>query len=218
VIDLRGATAGVPESARFYPAVPADTGIPSRGFGFDLGGHVYLFQFGPARIGVGVDLYRLRGTASPAPPTDDDDDDEDDDEDDDDSSGSSSSASAAGAPEFPDITATITTIAPQVSVNFGGRSGWSYLSAGLGRAHVTTARSAFEEGTAETRESGSVTSQNFGGGARWFTSDHMAFSFDIRFHLLSPGVGQPIAGKPGELTPGTPRTRIVTASVGISVR
>ena len=106
---------------------------------------------------------------------------------------------------------TITTIAPQISLNFGASTGWSYVSAGLGRAQVITERSSFNKGEAARLESGQVTSQNFGAGARWFTSDHLAFTFDIRFHLLSPGKSQ------GE-GPGTPRTRVVSASAGISIR
>ena len=197
VIDVRGSTVGAPQAPRFYPTVPTGTLIPTRAFGFDLGGHVYLFQLGPARVGVGADLFRLRGTASPPKPV---------------TTGSATTPPPApSARTTPDITASITTIAPQISLNFGNSTGWSYLSAGLGKAQVITERSSFDKGQAARLESGQVTSQNFGGGARWFTSDHLAFTFDIRFHLLSPGKPQ------GEIA-GTPRTRIVSASVGISLR
>ena len=27
---------------------------------------------------------------------------------------------------------------------------------------------------------------NYGGGARWFNSPHLAFTFDIRFYAISP--------------------------------
>lgn len=201
VFDVRGSTVGAPQAAGFYPAVPTGTLIPTRAFGFDLGGHVYLFQLGPARVGFGADLFRLRGTASPPKPV---------------TTRSTTTPPPApsappSAPTTPDITVSITTIAPQISVNFGGSTGWSYLSAGLGRAQVITERSSFDKGQAARLESGQVTSQNFGGGARWFTSDHLAFTFDLRFHLLSPG-------KPTDTVRGTPRTRIVSASVGISLR
>ena len=64
VVDLRGATSGVPNDTAFFPAgVSADTIVPARGFGFDVGGHVYLFALGPARLGVGLNYVRLRGTA-----------------------------------------------------------------------------------------------------------------------------------------------------------
>lgn len=201
VIDVRGSTVGAPQATGFYPAVPTGTLIPTRAYGFDLGGHVYLFQLGPARVGFGADLFRLRGTASPPEPV---------------TSGSAPRptpppSAPPSAPTTPDITVSITTIAPQISFNFGGSTGWSYLSAGLGRAQVSTERSSFDKGQAARLESGQVTSQNFGGGARWFTSDHLAFTFDIRFHLLSPG-------KPQGDVRGTPRTRIVSASVGVSFR
>ncbi len=192
VIDLRGSTIGAPQSARFYPPVPTGTLIPTRAWGLDLGAHVYLFRFGKARVGLGADVFRFRGTASPPAPVT--------------SKTAPPPSSPPSAPTTPDMTATITTVAPQVSLNFGSATGWSYFSAGLGRAQVITERSAFDKGQASRLESGQVTSQNFGGGARWFTSDHLAFTFDIRFHLLSPGIS------------GTPRTRIVSASAGISLR
>lgn len=206
VIDVRGSTVGAPQAAGFYPAVPTGTLIPNRAYGFDLGGHVYLFQLGPARVGFGADLFRLRGAASPPEPV---------------TSGSATTPQATSsptpsAPTTPDITVSVATIAPQISLNFGTSTGWSYLSAGLGRGQVITERSAFDKGLAGRRESGSVTSQNFGGGARWFTSDHLAFTFDIRFHLLSPGEAQEL--EPGTFVPGTPRTRVVSASAGISLR
>ena len=199
MIDVRGSTVGAPQSPRFFPPVPTGTVIPTRAFGFDLGGHVYLFQLGPARVGLGADLFRLRGTASPPKPAK--------------SASGTTPTPQPAAPTTPDMTMTITTVAPQLSLNFGGSAGWSYVSAGLGRAQVTTERSPFDKGGAQRRESGSVTSQNFGGGARWFTSDHLAFTFDIRFHLLSPGEARELVAGPG-----TPRTRIVSASAGISVR
>lgn len=202
VIDLRGSTIGVPKAPGFYPEVPAGTLIPSRAFGLDVGGHVYLFRLGPARVGLGADLFRLRGTAAPAAPEK-----------------SASGTTSTTRPEdqkTPDIKVTITTIAPQISLNFGASTGWSYVSAGFGRASIVSDRSLFDNGDAERRGSGQVSSLNFGGGARWFTSDHLAFTFDVRFHLLSPGKAQEI--EPGELGPGSPRTRIVSASAGISLR
>jgi hypothetical protein len=63
VIDLRGATSGLPNDTAFYPGLPPDTLVPARGFGFDAGGHVYLFALGPARVGLGANYVRVRGTA-----------------------------------------------------------------------------------------------------------------------------------------------------------
>lgn len=64
VLDVRGTTSGIPTSIGLYPTVPDGGSVPSRGFGFDAGGHVYLFNLGPARIGVGVNVIGVRGTAT----------------------------------------------------------------------------------------------------------------------------------------------------------
>ena len=204
VIDLHGVTAGLPQDAGFFPPVPTGTIIPARGFGVGVGAHIYLLKLGPGRLGVGASVFRVRGTASPPTPN----------------SGSSSSGTpATPAPATsPDVEATLTGIAPQLSFNFGSADGWSYVSAGLGRATLTTAASAFGGGTsgvaatpALDAESGTRSSVNFGGGARWFAKGRMAFSFDLRFHLVSAGAETATA-------PATPGTTVVAASAGISLR
>ena len=204
VIDVRGVTSAIPEDPSFFPPVPAATIIPSRGYGIDVGAHVYLVRLGAARLGVGANVLRVRGTASPPAPT----------------SGSTSTTTASSITPAtrPDVHATLTTIAPQLSVNFGNADGWSYVSAGLGRAQVATGSSAFggsESGAtltpARSADSGSRASLNIGGGARWFAKAHVAFSFDVRFHLVSAGAAK-------GTSPATPRTTLLTAAVGISLR
>lgn len=69
VIDVRGATSGIPTSIGLYPTVPTGGHVPSRGFGFDVGGHVYLFNLGAARVGLGVSVIGVRGTATDATAT-----------------------------------------------------------------------------------------------------------------------------------------------------
>jgi hypothetical protein len=69
VLDLRGATSAIPTSTGLYPNVPDGGSVPARGFGFDAGGHVYLFDLGPARIGLGVNVIGVRGTALDATAT-----------------------------------------------------------------------------------------------------------------------------------------------------
>ncbi|HKH72903.1 MAG TPA: hypothetical protein VKA59_16210 [Vicinamibacterales bacterium] len=66
VVDVRGATSGIPTSIGLYPTVPDGGSVPSRGFGYDVGGHVYLFNLGSARVGVGVSVTGVRGTATDA--------------------------------------------------------------------------------------------------------------------------------------------------------
>ena len=189
VIDVRGTTVSLPQDASFFPPVPTSTAVPSRGWGLDVGAHVYVAQLGAARLGIGGILVRARGTAAPARPA-------------------TTSGSTATAATTPDVAALWTSMAPQVSFNFGSRAGWSYLSAGIGRAKLTTRTSVFGPTPARLLDSGTRSSINFGGGARWFTGAHVAFSFDVRFHMVGAG---------GDVTP-TPRTTLVAASAGISLR
>jgi hypothetical protein len=109
----------------------------------------------------------------------------------------------------------LTVVGSQLSLNFGSRAGWSYLSAGLGRARLSTRASSFldeddedEITAARMVEHGSRSAVNFGGGARWFAKPRVAFSFDVRFHVIGAGGGE-------APTPGTTR---LAATVGVSVR
>lgn len=200
VIDVRGALSAIPQDAGFFPPVPTGTIIPARGFGVDAGAHVYLVQLGPTRLGIGASALRVRGTASPT-------------------AQASGSTSATPPPATtPDVNATLTILGPQLSFNFGSAAGWSYVSAGVGRAKLTAGTSAFGGGASGTPmtspqsvDSGTRSSTNVGGGARWFVTAHMAFSFDIRFHFVSASASEGAVA-------ATPRTALAIASVGISLR
>ncbi len=69
VVDVRGATSGIPTSIGLYPTVPEGGQVPSRGFGYDVGAHVYLFNFGAVRVGLGGNVIGVRGTATDADAT-----------------------------------------------------------------------------------------------------------------------------------------------------
>ena len=64
-IDVRGVTGPVPEQTVFYPPLDRTALIPGRGLGLDLGVHVYLLNLGPARLGIGADLFYVRGRTRP---------------------------------------------------------------------------------------------------------------------------------------------------------
>jgi hypothetical protein len=140
VFDFRGVTSGVPSSEAFLSDATGVT-LPTRGFGGGVGGHFYLIRIGPTRLGVGLDLMAVRGTAE-------------------------------------DVTTRLTAVDPQLSLNFGSGDGWSYLSAGVGVAHVSTDPSGISE---------TVQSFNWGGGARWFLGPHFGIGFDVRIRTLSAG-------------------------------
>ena len=191
VIDVRGTLGGFPRDTAFFTPVPTGTVVPTRGFGFDLGAHVYLFRLGPARLGIGANVLRVHHKTSPPEPT-------------------VAGTSTPPAPRtVPDVEATLTTLVPQLSFNFGTADGWSYLSAGYGRAEVNAATSG--TATAAVRESGPLSSINVGGGARWFRSPRFAVGFDVRFHILSARSQEPPLV-------GTPRSMVITASAGISLK
>jgi len=93
----------------------------------------------------------------------------------------------------PDATVNVQLLAPQLSFNFGTSNGWSYVSAGGGPARVESA---------ETFSTGNI---NAGGGARWFLNNHYGIGFDIRMYRL-------------DKKSTFPRTMLVAASVGVSVK
>ena len=109
-------------------------------------------------------------------------------------------------PDGPTLRKTFTALSPQVSFNFGTRDGWSYLSGGIGRSRLSlyaTGADAPAQPTANTL--------NYGGGVRWFTSNRMAFTIDIRIYAMSPIVGT-------SDTPWSPRMTQMTLNVGVSFR
>jgi hypothetical protein len=93
----------------------------------------------------------------------------------------------------------------QVSLNFGDRNGWSYLSGGMG---PVTFKSFLGE-TSPTAAAPNKMTINMGGGARWFFARHVAFMFDVRFYLIRPEV---VTGP----FPGRQRSRLVFLSGGVS--
>jgi hypothetical protein len=179
VVDVRGVTSPVPIDPAFYP--PLDSAfVPARGFGVDAGAHVYVFNFGPARVGFGANLVMLRGTASPPPPTVED----------------------GGSTAVQRLTVSMRMIAPQVSLNFGSHDGWSYLSAGLGAASMNAEATDVLPGR---HESGLLRSVNYGGGARWFLTERLAFGFDLRAHQIAAGAD-------------TPKVSVFAVAAGLSIR
>lgn len=105
------------------------------------------------------------------------------------------------------VRTTFSAVAPQLSFNFGTRRGWSYLSGGMAssRFHVATDPRADEP----DRRAKTI---NYGGGARWFTRPHLAFTFDVRVYAISP---QPAAGAGA---PATPRMTLLVVSVGVAIK
>jgi hypothetical protein len=191
VIDVRGVMSGAPGGSGFYPVVASTTIVPKRGFGVGGGAHLYPSRLGIARLGFGVEAMRMRGTATTPVATAT-------------STTTPSAASASGA----DAVMDLTTVAGQVSFNFGTRDGWSYLTAGYG--HTFTRGQVSSEVPGPIEHSVAVLKRhtptiNYGGGARWFIREHLAVGFDLRFHRISAGGARPGAS-------------VFALSAGVSVR
>ncbi len=198
IVDLRLAIAGLPQDATFFPVLPSGTFVPTRALGLDVGGHVYPLGLGPARLGIGATLARTTGRASPAQP-----------------GGSASTPPARQT--SPDVESAMTILAPQLSLNFGSSTGWSYVSAGVGQVRITSTASAYASGSSSTASTvGEKVLElqrrqaiNVGGGARWFLSGHVAFSFDVRFHMIAARATKEAR---------TPKAATVVAGAGLSFR
>ena len=102
----------------------------------------------------------------------------------------------------------LVSASPQLSFNFGTGHGWSYLSAGIGRSQWSLHPRSESPGAADAEVLPTV---NYGGGARWFIKQHLAFSFDVRVYEVQPGSS---FGS----NPGSPRARALTIGAGVSVK
>ncbi len=184
VVDLQGALPQFPQSQALADSRRLTlTQVPGMGTGIHLGAHVYPLRWRAVTFGLGGDLMIGRASATPAP-------------------------AGPGLKAAPATTERLTTYSPQVSFNFGGANGWSYISAGLG----STTWSLVPDGApSQAADEEKLKTLNYGGGARWFAKRRVGFSFDVRFHAINPGTASGVA-------PPSPRTTLLTVSAGISIR
>jgi hypothetical protein len=182
-VDARGALPVYPDDSLLSdPRGLLSSQLPGWGIGFDVGAHVYPLRWKAITFGVGASLLWTRRTRTQ--PTEE----------------------GATEPSGPDVTTKFTAFSPQVSFNFGRRTGFSYLSGGLGSSKISISRSDLEDEPGEA-----VRTINYGGGGRWFTSEHLAFTFDIRFYAMDPQL-------PTENTAGHPRLTLVVFTAGVSFK
>ncbi len=110
-------------------------------------------------------------------------------------------------PDGPTVVTRMTSLSPQVSLNFGRRNGYSYLTGGIGLGSFTTELEDSPVADAESRPG----VWNYGGGARWFTRKHLAFSLDLRFYKMG-------AQEAAVERPAYPASSTMVFSAGISTR
>ena len=183
VVDARGVLARFKEDAAVAGALNvAATNLPTRGLGIAAGAHWYPLRRRRMTFGVGGEMVLARDSRTAAP-----------------ASGSTTSG--------PTVTTRLSALTPQISVNFGNRDGWSYLSGGIGLARLTFER----EDAPVTGGASRARAINYGGGARWFARPRVAFSFDVRFYTVN---AQGASGS----RPAFPRSKMMVISVGTSIR
>ena len=191
-IDLHAATVGLPQAEGWVPVVSADTELPGRNWGLSAGGTVYPLRAGLFTFGVGASLITGKSKSASLTIT----------------SGSGSTATTRITPV---VHTSITSLVPQISINFGRKLGWSYLSAGLGRSKVTSFSDAVGSTPGEEVPEAWNQALNFGGGARWFMKPRLGAGFDVRFVKL--GSRSATAG-----LPAAKRTQMWNISAGISIQ
>ncbi len=185
VVDLRGAYG----RHKAEPSVASDLDVepgnlPSRTFGIVAGAHVYPLRSSKVTLGLGGNMVWLRGNKTIETKNAD---------------GTTTTS--------PTVRRYFSTISPEISINFGHRNGWSYISGGFfGQSKLYLDRADAPAGSAPYRST-----VNYGGGARWFNLDHMAFSVDFRWYSVSE---QPAAAG----VVAQPRTTLLVLSGGVSFK
>jgi hypothetical protein len=197
VIDVRGDFVSfAPTDPIGHPFALTKTQMPARGIGIEAGAHVYPLRFKRITIGVGGNYLTSRGNKVPDP---------------------------VALPTDPTVRERFSTIGTQLSLNFGTSQGWSYIGGGIGSSRRAiqvfpveqtkdaSGKTVITQSTAPfTAEGARSKTINYGGGARWFASAHIAFGFDLRWYAINPAVAT-------TTMPGIPRQTLFVANAGISI-
>jgi hypothetical protein len=180
-LDARGFTVFVgQDQATASDLSLSQSDLPTRLDGLAFGGNLYPIRGRSMAIGVGAEGLFGRGTAPIA-------------------------TSTPGQTLL--VQTYISGFAGDISVNFGHRNGWSYVSGGAGAMRIDSFL-----GDAPLAEPPNKLTANFGGGMRWFTYTHLAIGFDLRFYLSRAFDGAP------PLFPGRGKRRILVVSGGFSIK
>lgn len=204
VVDAHAATVGLPQAEGWVPVLSTTTTTttstsgsavaspyPGRNWGFAGGATVYPLRFRSVAFGLGATIISGSGTKE------------------------TSKTTGTGAAATTTVTSVVHTgimsLVPQISINFGHKAGWSYISAGAGQSRVRSRAEAI--GTAPEIVVPEAWNQalNFGGGARWFMKPHLGAGFDARWVKL-------MSRSATDTLPSAKRTQMWTISAGISIQ
>src|SRR5262249_479312 len=167
VVDLHGSFVKFPDNVDLAESRGMTLAeLPGSGLGLQAGVHVYPLRWRVVTFGLGAEVIGTRSRQSPP-------------------------ASAAPTTGLRGAEHKFLSAAPQLSFNFGSGTGWSYLSGGIGLSQWSLVPDGQEPFPSDTDRLKTI---NYGGGARWFSKTHLAFSFDVRFYAINPG--SPYLGHP----------------------
>jgi hypothetical protein len=190
-VDLHAATVGLPQAEGWVPPLGVTTVYPGRNFGVSGAATVYPFRLGIMTFGIGASISTAKASAETEVLT------------------------GTGATQTVTVTQIVrtgvTNVIPQISLNFGRKLGWSYISAGVGRTRVTSRADAMGATPEIVVPEAWNQAINFGGGARWFMKPRLGAGFDIRFVKLG-------SRSPTDVLPSAKRTQQWTISAGISIQ
>jgi hypothetical protein len=185
VADFRGAYG----RHKVETTVASDLGVPSgnlpaRNWGFATGAHVYFWHTKHITFGVGGEGVWTRGSRTTEV----------------------TNADGSMSPG-PTVRRHFNTIVPELSMNFGHRNGWSYISGGaFGSSSLY-----LDTADAPSQNVPRRSTISYGGGARWFTNERIAFAVDFHWYSVAEIVA-------GPTYVAEPRTTLLILSGGIAIR
>jgi hypothetical protein len=182
VLDARAFNSGLKKDATTAENLDITVDeLPTRAFGLVGGAHLYVLRRSKLAFGIGGELMIARGDKQ--------------------------QTNAQDMPIGVRVERRLQSLSAQISLNFGQRGGWSYLSAGMGPLVYETFTGELPPADEPPRKA----TINMGGGARWFFRRHLAFCFDVRFYETRP---TDVVGA----IPGRARARLLVLSAGVSLR
>lgn len=187
VADIRGIFA----RHKSAPSVATELGVtagnlPSRSYGLTGGAHVYVLRGHTVTLGLGGTM--LFGGGSETLETTNTD---------------------GTVTTSPAVKRHFRSINPEISLNFGHKNGWSYISGGFGGRSRTYVERADDPATDAPLRS----TLTYGAGARWFAKEHLAFSVEIRWYSIAEQAASEATNIVLE-----PRTTLMVLSGGISIK
>jgi hypothetical protein len=186
--DLRGIFARHKLEPDIAKGLEVENGnLPTRSFGLVGGAHVYVLRGRRVALGFGGSMLFAGGSKTLETPD----------------------ADTGQVTKSPTVRRHFRAITPEISLNFGHRNGWSYISGGFfGQSRLYVDREDAPATNPPNRKT-----LTYGAGARWFASEHVAFSVDIRWYSVAEMV--PSAGSTVVFEP---RTTLMVLSGGVSFK